>query len=83
MLEISYIRENKEAVIQKLDNRFFSGSQEIVENIISLDEQRRSNQLELDQVLSEIKNISKQIGMLMKEGKVARTDKKKHISISD
>lgn len=69
MLEISYIRDNKEVVIEKLNNRFFNNAEQAVEEIIDLDETRRSSQAELDQTLSEMNTISKQIGLLMKEGK--------------
>ena len=69
MLEISYIRENKEVVIEKLNKRFFANPEQIISEIIDLDEKRRSSQAELDQVLSEMKTISKKIGLLMKEGK--------------
>ena len=69
MLEISYIREHKGRVIEKLNKRFFSNPEQIITKIIEIDEIRRTTQNELDQTLSEMKSISKQIGMLMKEGK--------------
>ncbi len=69
MLEISYIREHKEVVIEKLNKRFFNNSEQIISEIIDLDETRRSSQAVLDQTLSEMKTISKEIGLLMKEGK--------------
>lgn len=74
MLELSYIRDNKEAVIEKLNKRFFKNPEEIISSIIELDEKRRKTQTELDQTLSEMKSISKQIGLLMKEGKKEETE---------
>ena len=68
MLQISYIRENKEKVLTGLKKRNF-GELELVEQAIALDEKRRALQTELDEALSKSKKLSKEIGALMKEGK--------------
>ena len=68
MLQISYIRENKEKVLTGLKKRNF-GELELVEQAIALDEKRRALQTELDEALSKSNKISKEIGALMKEGK--------------
>ena len=65
MLQISYIRENKDLVINGLKKRNFK-ELELVEEAIALDEQRRLIQTKLDNALAE---SSKEIGTLMKEGK--------------
>ena len=68
MLQISYIRENKESVINGLKKRNFK-ELELVEEAITLDEQRRLVQTKLDNALAESNKLSKEIGTLMKEGK--------------
>lgn len=68
MLQISYIRENKEKVLTGLKKRNF-GELELVEQAIALDEKRRALQTELDEALSKSNKFSKEIGALMKEGK--------------
>lgn len=70
MLEISYIRENRERVLQGLKVRNFSEEElEIVEKVISLDDKRKNLQTELDNKLAERNSISKSIGDLFKQGK--------------
>ena len=68
MLQISYIRENKDLVINGLKKRNFK-ELELVEEAIALDEQRRLIQSKLDNALAESNKLSKEIGTLMKEGK--------------
>lgn len=68
MLQISYIRENKEKVLTGLKKRNFV-ELELVEQAIALDEKRRALQTELDEALSKSNKLSKEIGALMKEGK--------------
>ena len=68
MLQISYIRENKDLVINGLKKRNFK-ELELVEEAIALDEQRRLIQTKLDNALAESNKLSKEIGTLMKEGK--------------
>ena len=68
MLQISYIRENKDLVINGLKKRNFK-ELELVEEAIALDEQRRLIQTKLDNALAESNKLSKEIGTLMKKGK--------------
>ena len=68
MLQISYIRENKDLVINGLKKRNFK-ELELVEEAIALDEQRRLVQTKLDNALAESNKLSKEIGTLMKKGK--------------
>ncbi len=68
MLQVSYIRENKEKVINGLKKRHFK-ELELIDKILDLDEKRRATQTELDNILSESNKISKEIGALMKAGK--------------
>ena len=68
MLEVHAIRENAAQMIESLKKRKKDFTEEI-NAILALDEQRRSCQQEMDQVLSESNVISKQIGDLFKTGK--------------
>lgn len=67
MLQVSYIRENREKVLERLGVKNFR-QPELVDEIISLDEQRRQTQSTLDSVSAEANAIAKQIGELMRQG---------------
>lgn len=73
MLQIAYIRENKEDVIKRLEKRNMN-AQGQVELVINLDEKRRSLQAELDNTLAESNKLSKDIGALMKSGEKAKAE---------
>ena len=68
MLQVAYIREHKDHIIERLAIRNFSAAKTMVHQVISLDEKRRATQTELDTVLSESNKISKEIGILFKTG---------------
>ncbi|RAJ29729.1 serine--tRNA ligase [Pedobacter cryoconitis] len=68
MLQVNYIRENREKVLERLGVRNFK-QPELVDEIIKLDEERRQTQTSLDN-LSAIANANaKQVGELMRSGK--------------
>jgi len=70
MLQISFIRESKDRVIEGLKRRNFKEEDlKIVDDLIALDDRRRSLQTELDNALAERNQMSKAIGELMKAGK--------------
>ncbi|MFP9097595.1 serine--tRNA ligase [Flavobacterium sp. RHBU_24] len=68
MLQTAFIRENREKVIQALGKRNFDAAP-LVDEVIALDEKRRSTQVALDTILSESNKLSRSIGELMKAGK--------------
>lgn len=68
MLQVNFLRENKDRVLEGLQKRNFKNP-ELVDEAIALDEERRTLQVELDNLNAEKNKISKEIGMLMKEGK--------------
>ena len=80
MLQISYIRDNKDKVINGLKKRHFSEI-ELIEKSLDLDEKRRATQAELDQVLAQSNKLSKEIGVLMKEGKKEEAQKAKEKTV--
>lgn len=68
MLQISYIREQRDAVIDALKKRNFQAL-ELVDVVLELDEKRRSIQSESDAIASEANQAAKKIGELMRGGK--------------
>jgi len=68
MLQVAFIRENKEAVLEGLAKRNFKNAEETLTKTLEADENRRSLQAELDAVLAESNKLSKDIGQLFKSG---------------
>lgn len=73
MLQITYIRENRDEVVSRLEKKNFDAAA-TVDLVISLDEKRRSTQVELDNLLAESNKLSKDIGILMKNGEKAKAE---------
>lgn len=68
MLQVAFIREHKNQVLDGLAIRNFKNSKKLIDQVLQLDEQRRSIQGELDTILAESNKISKEIGVLFKNG---------------
>ncbi|MCC8174355.1 MAG: serine--tRNA ligase [Odoribacter sp.] len=68
MLNLKFIQENKETVIERLAVKNFD-AKEVIEKIISLDEQRRKIQQESESKQALMNATAKNIGILIKEGK--------------
>lgn len=68
MLELPYLRENREDAEQRLAKRNID-AKALVDRARELDEARRSTQGELDARLAELNGLSRTIGDLMKGGK--------------
>lgn len=68
MLQLGFIRENREYVIERLGVKHFKDAEQIIDNVISQDNKRRNTQTELDKVKAEANSIAKQVGMLYKQG---------------
>ncbi len=68
MLELHHIRNNRDELIKRLLKRSKDFTAQIDE-IIALDEERRTTQTALDGDLAELNSISKEIGILFREGK--------------
>jgi seryl-tRNA synthetase len=74
MLQVPYLRENKEAVIVGLAKRNNLDARERVDQIIALDDMRKSVQTELDSKLARANQIAREIGELFKSGKAAEAN---------
>ena len=68
MLQVNFIKENKEKVIERLAIKKFDVS-DILDQIIELDDVRKSVQKKLDDTLAEANKSAKEIGVLFKSGK--------------
>ena len=68
MLQVSYIRDNREQVLERLAVKNFKQAG-LVDEILQLDDKRRSTQTSLDNVSAEANAAAKQIGELMRTGK--------------
>ncbi len=69
MLQVSFIRNNKDEVLRGLQVRNFKNAEQIIDEVILKDENRRKTQTELDNTLAESNKIAKEIGVLYKSGK--------------
>lgn len=70
MLELNAVRAQPERLIEGLKKRNFEEQDLVIVNqIISLDDRRKSTQTELDQTLAERNQLSKEIGALFKQNK--------------
>lgn len=69
MLTIKQILEDRQGVIDGLNKKHFPEAEEVIERVISLNNQRKESQKKHDDSLSQINSMSKTIGLLMKDGK--------------
>ena len=68
MLTLKYITENTEDAIARLAKKHFDG-RELLTKVIELDTARKTAQREQDELAAEMNKLSKEIGLLFKEGK--------------
>ena len=73
MLQVTYIRENREKVLERLAFKGFK-QPELVDQVITLDEERRSTQIKLESLVAEANASAKQIGDLMRQGLKAEAE---------
>ncbi len=69
MLDMKFVRENPEKVKQNIKNKFQDQKLELVDEVIALDAEKRSAQQEADGLRAARNKLSKQIGVLMGQGK--------------
>lgn len=67
MLTIKQIKEDKEAVVRKLAKKGFDAAT-IIDEVLALDDKRKTAQQTLDNTLAEQNALAKEIGGLMKSG---------------
>ena len=74
MLQVQFIRDNKETVLEGLAKRNFVNAEIIVEQVLTADEDRRKTQVELDDTLAESNKLSKEIGVFFKSGEIQKAN---------
>ena len=73
MLQVNEIREHREKFIAALAKRDFDAN-DVFENVLKTDEERRNAQAKLDETLALSNTFSKEIGMLFKNGEVQKAN---------
>jgi seryl-tRNA synthetase len=74
MLQVQFIRENKQTVLDGLAKRNFANAETIVNEVLTADENRRKTQVSLDDTLAESNKLSKEIGAFFKSGEVQKAN---------
>jgi len=73
MLTLQYINENRDLVVERLKIKNFDASR-IINEIVSVDEFRRTTQKNLDNNKAQLNTLSKEIGDLFKSGNHEEAD---------
>lgn len=76
MLQLAFIRNNKEEVKERLSVKNFAEIT-LVDEVLALDEERKKLQLEFDSTQAKVNSTSKEIGQLMAKGQKEEADNKK------
>lgn len=74
MLQISFVKERKQQVIEGLLKRNLSNPTQIIDEVLAADQKRRETQARLDETLATANTASKEIGQLMRDGKKAEAE---------
>ncbi len=70
MLQVSFIRQNKERILKGLVTRNYKeDTSKLIDSVIEWDDARKGTQTTLDELLAKNKLVSKEIGGLFKQGK--------------
>ncbi len=76
MLQVNYIRENKDEVLKRLAIKNFK-QLDLVNDVLDLDQSRRFAQQQLDNTSAQANTVAKQIGEFMKNGDRDKADELK------
>ncbi len=80
MLSLKFIQENPELVIGRLAVKHFD-ARKIVQQVLALYQKRNEYQIESDGCKAEMNQLSKEIGLLFKEGKMDEANKAKERTV--
>ena len=69
MIDIKFLRENPDIVRENIKKKFQDAKLPLVDEVIELDAEKRATQQKADSLRASRNKLSKQIGVLMKEGK--------------
>ncbi|MBT0607825.1 serine--tRNA ligase [Aequorivita echinoideorum] len=81
MLQVTDIRENKDKYVQSLAKRGLQ-TENVLNEVLSLDEERRGLQAQLDEVLAQSNSYSKEIGKLFQSGEAQKANELKEKTIA-
>lgn len=79
MLQIKYIRDNKQEVVDRLKIKNFDAAQ-LIDELLNADEIRRTAQKQMDDTLSVSKQLSKEIGQFFKSGQKDKAEEARNKS---
>jgi len=77
MLQLQYIKEHTQEIIERLQIKNVQDVETRIQEILSLDEQRRELQRKADALKAEQNTIAKEIGILFKQGQQEEANAKK------
>ena len=80
MLQVTDIRENKEKYVIALAKRGIDVTS-VLEEVLNVDEERRSSQAQLDEVLAQSNSYSKEIGKLFQNGETQKANELKEKTV--
>lgn len=80
MLQVTDIRENKDKYIKALAKRGIDAAS-VLEEVLNVDEERRSSQTQLDEVLAQSNSYSKEIGKLFQNGDTQKANELKEKTV--
>lgn len=80
MLVVSAIKENFDKYVVGLEKRGMKNGADLLEEVVQIDEDRKTTQQKLDGILAESNQIAKSIGKLMKENKKEEAEEAKQTS---
>ena len=75
MIDIKFLRENPDVVKQNIKNKFQDQKLPLVDEVIELDKKNRASKLHGDELRANRKQLSDQVGSLMREGKKDEAEK--------
>lgn len=74
MLQVAFIRDHKQVVLEGLAKRNLKDAEGLIDKTLAADEARRSIQADLDATLAESNKLSKEIGLLFRSGERAKAE---------
>ncbi len=77
MLQVQFIRQNRELVLERLAVKNFADAALVVDEVLALDDQRKKLTLEYDETQAKVNSASKEIGKLMASGDKSGAESRK------
>ena len=77
MLQVAFIRQHAELVIERLKLKNFAEAETMVDSILSIDKETREHKKQLDDILAKSNALSKEIGELFRNKKIEEANQKK------